>query len=210
MNNSDMSVFCAISDLKSLIKEPTCSKSPKNPSCINLILTNNPKCSQSSCLVETGQSDFYRIVTVMKTTFKKFRPRIHYRDYKNFQNDRYKDELIPTFSNIVSENNKIRLNKLLSICMDALEQIAPCNQKYSRGNHLPFMNKTIAKEITERTRLRNKFLKNRMDMYVHKTKELLCLTIKKTKTQYYSNLHEKSVTDNKAFWKTKCLRKKQH
>ena len=65
--------------------------------------------------------------------------------------------------------------------MDTLEQIAPCNQKYTRGDHLPFMNKTIAKEITERTKLRNKFLKNRMDMYVHKAKELLCLLIKKNK-----------------------------
>ena len=33
-------------------------------------------------------------------------------------------------------------------------------------------------------------------------KELLCLTIKKTTTQYCSNLDEKNVTDKKTFWKT--------
>ena len=123
-----MMVFCDTYDLKCLIKEPTCHKNPENLSCIGLILTNNPKCFQSSCVVETGLSDFHRMpVTVMKTTFKKFRPRIiHYRDYKSFQNDRYRDELTPKLSNIVSEkNNNIRLNEFLSICMDTLDHYAP-------------------------------------------------------------------------------------
>ena len=51
MDNSDMTVFCDTYDLKCLIKEPTCYKNPENPSCIDLILTNNPKCFQSSCVV---------------------------------------------------------------------------------------------------------------------------------------------------------------
>ena len=77
MDNSDMTVFCDTYDLKCLIKEPTCYKNPENPSCIDLILTNNPKYFQSWCVVETGLSDFHRtIVTVTKTTFKKFEPRI--------------------------------------------------------------------------------------------------------------------------------------
>ena len=106
-------------------------KNPENTSCIDLILTHNPKYFQSSCVVETGLSDFHRItVTVIKTIFKKFEPRIiHYRDYKNFQNDQYRDELTPKLSNIVSKNNNIRLNGFLSICMDALDHYAPCKQK---------------------------------------------------------------------------------
>ena len=80
MDNSDMSVFCDTYDLKSLIKELTCSKNPENPSYLDLILTNNPKCFQSSCLVNTGLSDFHRVTTiVMKITIKKSQPRItHY------------------------------------------------------------------------------------------------------------------------------------
>ena len=54
MDNSDMSVFCDTYDLKSLIKEPTCYKNPENPSCVDLILTSNPKCFQSSCVSEIG------------------------------------------------------------------------------------------------------------------------------------------------------------
>ena len=110
MDNSDISVFCDTYGLKSLIKEPTCYKNPENPSCIDHILTNNPKWFQSSCLVETGLSDFQRMtITVIKTTFKKFQLKlIHYRDYRSFQNNRYRDELTPKLSNIVSKNNNIR------------------------------------------------------------------------------------------------------
>ena len=117
MNNSDMAVFCDTYYLNCLIKEPTCYKNPENPSCIDLILTNNPKCFQSSYVVETGLSDFHRMtVTVIKTTFKKLELRIiHYRNYNNFQNDQCSDELTSKLSNIVSENNNIRLNEFLSI-----------------------------------------------------------------------------------------------
>ena len=134
MDNSYMTVFCYTYDLNCLIKEPTCYKNPENPSCIDLILTNNPKRFQSSCVAETGLSDFHRMTfTVMKTNVKKFEPRImHYSDYKNFWNDQYRDELTPKLSNIVSENNNIRLNKYLSIRMDTLDQYAPSKQNLSQ------------------------------------------------------------------------------
>ena len=70
MANSDMAVFCDTYDLKCLIKEPKCYKNSENLSCIDLILTNNAKCFQSSCVVETGLSDFHRMtLTDMKTIF---------------------------------------------------------------------------------------------------------------------------------------------
>ena len=89
MDHCDKTVFCDTYDLKRHIKKPTCYKNPETPSCMYLILTDNPKCFQSSCVVKTGVSHFHRIrVTVMKTTVKKFQPRmIHYRDYKKFQYD---------------------------------------------------------------------------------------------------------------------------
>ena len=196
MDNSDITVFCDTYDLECLIKESTCYKNPENPSCIDLILTNNLKCFRSSRVVEIGLSDFHRMtVAVMKTIFE---PRIiNYRDYKKFQNDQYRDELAPKLSNIVSENKNIRLNEFLSIFTDTLDRYAPCKQKYTRGNHLPFMNKkTISKEIMKRTRLRNQFLKNRT--YENKTRytkqrNYFVSLLRITKTQYYSNLDKKKM-----------------
>ena len=67
------------------------------------------------------------------------------------------------------------------------------------------MNKTLFKEIMKRTRLRNKFLKNRK--YYNKIEfskqRNYCLSlVRKSKKLYYSNLDVKKVTDNKTFWKT--------
>ena len=50
MDNSDMTLFCDACDLKCLIKEPTCYRNLENPSYIDHILTNNPKCFHSSCV----------------------------------------------------------------------------------------------------------------------------------------------------------------
>ena len=38
--------LCESYNLKSIIKQPTCFKNPKKPSCIDLILTNTPKSFQ--------------------------------------------------------------------------------------------------------------------------------------------------------------------
>ena len=51
--------FCESYRFKSLIKDPTCFKNPESPSCIDLILTNNPYSFQNSWVIETGLSDFH-------------------------------------------------------------------------------------------------------------------------------------------------------
>ena len=68
--------FCNAYNLNSLIKEPTCYKNRDNPSCIDLILTNSPRSFQGSCVVETGLSDFHKlVVTIMKTTVQRLPPK---------------------------------------------------------------------------------------------------------------------------------------
>ena len=87
--------FCDIYNLKNLVKEPTCYKNPGNPSCIDLFLTNRPRTFQCTATVETGISDFHKlVVTVLKTFYKKQRPKIiHYRNYKNFENGNFRQDL---------------------------------------------------------------------------------------------------------------------
>ena len=84
---TSMKVFCDSYEFKNLIKDATCYKNPENPSCIDLILTNNPNSFQNSGVIETGLSDFHKMtVTVMKTTFEKLKPNIiHYWDYRKFR-----------------------------------------------------------------------------------------------------------------------------
>ena len=52
--------------------DATCYKNPENSGSIDLILTNNPLSFQYSCVIETGLSDFHRmVVTVMETSFER-------------------------------------------------------------------------------------------------------------------------------------------
>ena len=102
ISNSFLETFCASYNFKSLIKEPTCFKSVDNPSYIDLILTNHPKWFQNSGVYETGISDFHKLTfTVLKTYFQKAKPKIiKYRDYKHFDTNEFRDELIrELFSN---------------------------------------------------------------------------------------------------------------
>ena len=66
------------------------------------------------------------------------------------------------------------------------------------------MNKTMFKTIMLRTKLRNKFFKNGSNEnktnYVKQRNHCVFL-LRKTKREYYSNLDEKNICDNKAFWK---------
>ena len=95
-NDSTISVLRETYDLKSLIKESTCYKNPNESSFIDLILTSKTRSFQHSCVIETSLSDFHKFTgTVMKTLFEKLQPRVvDYRDYKYFENDRFKSELL--------------------------------------------------------------------------------------------------------------------
>ena len=66
------------------------------------------------------------------------------------------------------------------------------------------MNKTLSKAIMLRTKLSNKFLKYRSNenktSYVKQQNHCVSL-LRKTRREYYSNLDEKGIGDNKTFWK---------
>ena len=55
-----VSNFCEIYNPKHLINEKTCFKTPIKPTCIDLIVTNGPKCFQDTVVFETGYQIFIR------------------------------------------------------------------------------------------------------------------------------------------------------
>ena len=113
IEEANMKSFCENYNLKSLIKQPTCYKNPNKPTCIDLILTNVPRMFQSTCVLETGLSDFHLMtVTVMRKTFKKMRPRvINYRSYRDFSNETFRISLMNNLSNEVFIKNDDGLQK---------------------------------------------------------------------------------------------------
>ena len=67
-----------------------------NPTCIDLMLTNSNQSFQNSYTIETGLSDFYKmIVTVSKVYFQKREAKIiNYRDYRNFSNEKFRQQVL--------------------------------------------------------------------------------------------------------------------
>ena len=103
-------------------------------------------------------------VTVLKTFFEKLQSRVvNYRDYKHFENDKFRTDLLSEFGMANIEGRENRLNNLLKACKGILDIHAPRKQKYATSRLVPFMNKALCKEIITRTRLRNKFLKDRSE-----------------------------------------------
>ena len=142
----------------------------------------------------------------MKASFQRLQPRIiNYRDYRRFQNDVFREELLSELLNVSIGENEEGFSNFLDICKKNVNYHAPCKQKYARENHLPFMNKTLSKEIMKKTKLRDKFLKNKNDCNKRefsKQRIYYVYLVRKSKKLYYGNLDEKNVTDNETFWKT--------
>ena len=67
----------------------------------------------------------------------------------------FREQLLPERLNLNIDENEESFSNFLDICKKILNYHEPCKQKFPRGNHLPFMNKTLSKEIMKRTRLRN-------------------------------------------------------
>ena len=163
MNTSDSSMkeFCSLNGLKNLINEPTCYKNSEKPTCIDLILTNQPTLFQRSAVLETGLSDFHLLtVTEFKMSFQKCKPRIiTYRNYKNYDNDVFRSE-IQTFCSL--NETDLGLFKESIFCI--FNKHAPIRKKYLRANEAPFMTKELHNAIMKRSRYRNKFLKDKIQI----------------------------------------------
>ena len=72
VEDSSVKNFCSSFNLTSMINKSTCFKNPDKSSCIDLILTNCHRSFQNSCVIETGLTDFHKlVVTITKTTYKK-------------------------------------------------------------------------------------------------------------------------------------------
>ena len=77
---------------------------------------------------------------------------------------------------------------------------APLREKYIRCNQAAFVNKNLRKAIMTRSRLLNKFRQDRTisSHVTYKKQRNICVKLlRKTKEDFFSNLHVKRVTDNK-------------
>ena len=152
IDDTHMESFCESYRFKSLIKDLTCFNNPGNPSSIDLMLTNSPYSFQNSCVIETSPSYFHEIiVSVMKTTFQKLKPRIvQYRDYTQFSNDNFRKKVL--------ENLSLETRILTVMVLMVSIQIALRKKTYF-AIICYFFNKELTSAHKKLTQLRNSYLK---------------------------------------------------
>ena len=154
MQEDIMSVFCTTYNLKNLVKEPTCFKNTKTPTCIDLILTNKPSYFQTTTVIETGVSDFHKLtVTVLKSSFRKQEPKIFsYRNYKKFNNENFRYDLLCEIGK--KGFHDISCEEFERLFCKTLNNHAPMETKYIRANNSPAMNNELFKAIMVRSSLK--------------------------------------------------------
>ena len=153
-SNNILSTFMQTFSLKSLINNPTCFKS-KNGKCIDLILTNKPSYFQNSNFFETGISDHHHVsYTMLKATHSKTPPKtISYRDFKNFSDQKFRNDLVIALTKTQTSD----LNSFNAALESVLNNHVSIKKKVIRGNHKRHLTKALRKAIMLRSFYKNKY-----------------------------------------------------
>ena len=184
----------------SLYKKPTCFKS-KQGRCIDLLLTNRNRSFKFTNAFETGMSDHHLMIyTMFRTTFEKNKPnQIRYRSYKKFDSHTFVNNLQTNTSNTVYYDN------FETSFVNTLNKHAPIKNKVLRANNKPFMNQTLKKAISDRSRLKNisnKTGKENDILNYKKQRNYVTSLNRKAQKSYFKDLNPNEIKSSKTFFKT--------
>ena len=105
--------------------------------------------------------------------------------------------------------NNADVSEFTKIFLLILEKHAPKKKKkFIRENKSNFVTKNVRKAIMERSKLRNKYLRertNEVKSLCNKQRNLCVSVLRKNKRDYFGNLNSKIVTNNNKFWKAISL-----
>ena len=99
----------------------------------------------------------------------------------------------------------LKFEHFFNIFFELLNNHTPMKKKHLGANQGEFMTKRLNKAIMTRSRLRNKYLEQKIaDTKIAYDKQRnFCLNfLRRTKKNYFANINISSITDNKKFWKT--------
>ena len=123
---------------------------------------------------------------------------INYRDYRNFNINNFRIDVHIELSKHVPED-KINYDTFDSMVKNVLNEHAPIKRKYIRANDGPFVTKALRKAIMLRSKLRNRYNKNRTEENERgfkKQRNWCVKLLRKSKCNYYQNLDLKNLSDN--------------
>ena len=123
------------------------------------------------------------IVTVLKTTFEKAKLKvITYRSFKNFNSENFNKCLGRSLSNCKN------CSEYEGRFLEVFNMHAPLKKKVVRANEVPYMTKALRKAFADRSRLENKYYKNRSveNLRAYKKQKNFCSRLyKRERKKYY-------------------------
>ena len=124
-------------ELSNLLKEKTCFKNMQNPSCIDILITNNSCAFQQTTTDCVGLSDGHKLVlTALKTSIPKSNPRqITYRDHKKFNSL----EINNKSNNVLTKENIDNCTKFNEKFLEVLDKHASLKRKLLRVNNASYV-----------------------------------------------------------------------
>ena len=202
--------FCEIFDLTNLINFDTCV-TKNHSSSIDVILTNRKGCFKNSGTVETGASDFHKMVlTMFKGRFIKQKPiEITYRDYRYFNESVFLHDLraapFDLCESLAQRDTNLAYNFFVKTFLQVIDRHAPLKSETIRGNQAPFMTKELSKAIMTRSRLRNIYNHNKTaeNWELFRRQRNLCVTLRrKSIRNYFAGISQRESVKSTTFWKT--------
>ena len=129
---------------------------------MDLLISNKEKCFKSATTIDTGLSDFHKMVlVVLKKKFEKAKPKvISYRDYRHFDGNSFRCALRFELSKISTHS----YSSFEKVFLETLNNHAPLKQKTIRPNHASYMMKTFRKAMIHRSQLETKYRKQPTDI----------------------------------------------
>ena len=124
-------------ELSNLVKERPCFKNMQDPSCIELLLTNNSDAFQKTMTAWFGPLGCQKLVlTVLKMSIPRANPRqITYRDYKQFDSLKFNNEL----KNVLTNENIDNSTKFDEKFLEVFNKHATLKRKLLRVNHASYV-----------------------------------------------------------------------
>ena len=191
--------------MTNLVTSPTCfTKTHK--STINLILTNKGNCFQKAKVIETGLSDFHKLIsTFLRSQFSRLTPKaIYYRNYKKVNEQKFLEDVKNTNSCFNSDDPNDNYELITDLFSKIVNKPAPLKKNFLRGNQAPFTNKELRKVIYDRSGLRNRFCKTPTEENekLYKKQRSKCVSIrKKSIRNYFNKIANENIVTNRNFWK---------
>ena len=127
---------------------------------------------------------------------------IFYRNYKKFDNLKFKEALNREL--MKHDLNNIDYEIFYEIVVSILNAHALLKRKHLRVNHTTFVTKEFQKAFMKRARIRSIYLKKQTETTkaAYNYQQNICVSIlRKLKRSYFENLNLKLVRNNTKFWK---------